>query len=95
MGRVPILAVAVLSERPPGREPLAKGITGMATGTVKWFNDAKGYGFITPDGGGKDVFVHHTAIQMEGFRSLAEGQKVEYEVTEGPKGPQAANVRKV
>src|SRR3954463_3790030 len=66
----------------------------MATGTVKWFNDAKGYGFITPDGGGKDVFVHHTAIQMEGFRSLAEGQKGEYEVTEGPKGPQAANVRK-
>jgi CspA family cold shock protein len=64
------------------------------TGVVKWFNDAKGYGFITPDGGGKDVFVHHTAIQMEGFRSLAEGQKVEYEVTEGPKGPQAANVRK-
>ena len=67
----------------------------MATGTVKWFNDTKGYGFITPDGGGKDVFVHHTAIQMEGFRSLAEGQKVEYEVTEGPKGLQAANVRKV
>src|SRR3954464_15974541 len=67
----------------------------MATGTVKWFNDAKGFGFITPDGGGKDVFVHHTAIQAEGFRSLAEGQKVEYEVTEGPKGPQAANVRKV
>ncbi len=62
----------------------------MATGTVKWFNDAKGFGFITPDGGGKDVFVHHTAIQAEGFRSLAEGQKVEYEVTEGPKGPQAA-----
>ena len=81
--------------RPPAWEPLAKGRTGMATGTVKWFNDAKGYGFITPDGGGKDVFVHHTAIQMEGFRSLAEGQKVEYEVTEGPKGPQAANVRKV
>jgi CspA family cold shock protein len=73
--------------------PLEKGRR-MATGTVKWFNDAKGYGFITPDGGGKDVFVHHTAIQMEGFRSLAEGQKVEYEVTEGPKGPQAANVRK-
>jgi cold shock protein len=76
-----------------GRGPLEKGRR-MATGTVKWFNDAKGYGFITPDGGGKDVFVHHTAIQMEGFRSLAEGQKVEYEVTEGPKGPQAANVRK-
>jgi len=67
----------------------------MATGTVKWFNDAKGYGFITPDGGGKDVFVHHTAVQMEGFRSLAEGQKVEYEVTEGPKGPQAPNVPNV
>jgi len=89
-----------LSEEPlhqgfQAREPLEKGRTGMATGTVKWFNDAKGYGFITPDGGGKDVFVHHTAVQMEGFRSLAEGQKVEYEVTEGPKGPQAANVRKV
>ena len=66
----------------------------MATGTVKWFNDSKGFGFITPDGGGKDVFVHHTAIQTEGFRSLAEGQKVEYEVTQGPKGPQATNVRK-
>ena len=64
-------------------------------GTVKWFNDAKGYGFITAAGGGKDVFVHHTAVQMEGFRSLAEGQQVEYEVTDGPKGPQAANVRKV
>ena len=66
----------------------------MAQGTVKWFNDSKGFGFISQEGG-EDVFVHHTAIQMEGFRSLAEGQKVEYEVTEGPKGPQAANVRKV
>ena len=66
----------------------------MATGTVKWFNDAKGFGFITPDGGGKDVFVHHTAIQSEGCRSLAEGEKVEFEVTQGPKGPQASNVRK-
>src|ERR1700730_16911272 len=79
----------------PARAPLAKGRTGRATGTVKWCKDATGYGFITPGGGGKDVFVHHTAIQMEGFRSLAEGQKVEYEVTEGPKGPQAADVRKV
>ena len=83
-----------LHQGPPAREPFAKGRTGMATGTVKWFNDAKGYGFITPDGGGKDVFVHHTAIQSEGFRSLAEGEKVEFEVTEGPKGPQASNVRK-
>jgi CspA family cold shock protein len=67
----------------------------MATGTVKWFNDAKGFGFITPDGGGKDVFVHHTAIQADGFRSLPEGQKVQYDVTEGTKGRQAANVRKL
>ena len=67
----------------------------MATGTVKWFNDAKGYGFLTQDGGGEDVFCHFSAIQGDGFKSLAEGQKVEYEVTEGPKGPQAANVRKV
>ena len=64
----------------------------MATGTVKWFNDAKGFGFITPDGGG-DVFCHHTAIQMNGFRTLAEGQKVEFEVTKGPKGLNAQNVR--
>jgi CspA family cold shock protein len=67
----------------------------MASGTVKWFNDAKGFGFITPDGGGKDVFCHHTAIQGEGFRSLAEGQRVEFDVQQGPKGPQAANVKKV
>ena len=67
----------------------------MATGSVKWFNDAKGFGFITQDGGGEDVFVHHTAIQSEGFRSLQEGQRVEFEVTEGKKGPQAANVTKV
>jgi CspA family cold shock protein len=65
----------------------------MATGKVKWFNDAKGYGFIAREDG-PDVFVHHTAIQSEGFRSLAEGQTVEFDITEGPKGLQAANVRK-
>ena len=64
----------------------------MATGTVKWFNDAKGYGFITPDGGGDDLFVHHTGISGSGYKSLAEGAKVEFESTQGPKGPQATNV---
>ena len=64
----------------------------MATGTVKWFNDAKGYGFITPDEGGKDVFVHHSNIQGSGFKSLAEGARVEFEARKGQKGPEAANV---
>ncbi len=62
------------------------------TGTVKWFNDSKGFGFITRDDGGKDVFVHHTAINAQGFKSLREGQKVEFEVVDGQKGPAAANV---
>jgi CspA family cold shock protein len=66
----------------------------MAEGTVKWFNDSKGFGFISQEGG-KDVFVHHTAIEGEGFRSLAEGDRVQFEVTQGPKGPQASNVRKI
>jgi CspA family cold shock protein len=65
----------------------------MAIGTVKWFNDAKGYGFISQEGG-EDVFVHHTAINMDGFRTLKEGERVEFDVTQGPKGLQAANVRK-
>ena len=66
----------------------------MAEGTVKWFNDNKGYGFIERPGE-KDIFVHHTAIQGEGFKSLREGDKVEYEVVDGPKGPEAKNVRKL
>jgi cold shock protein len=64
----------------------------MATGTVKWFNDAKGYGFITPNEGEKDLFVHHTEIAGEGFKSLAEGAAVEFEPREGTKGPEATNV---
>jgi CspA family cold shock protein len=65
----------------------------MATGTVKWFNESKGFGFISPSDGGKDVFVHFSAIQAEGFRSLAEGQAVSFDVEDGPKGPQASNVK--
>ena len=65
----------------------------MATGTVKWFSDEKGFGFITPDDGSADVFVHFSAIAGEGFRNLDEGQKVTYEVTQGQKGPQASDVR--
>lgn len=65
----------------------------MATGTVKWFNESKGFGFIAPDDGGDDVFVHFSAIQGSGFRTLAEGQKVTFDVQQGPKGPQAANVQ--
>lgn len=67
----------------------------MITGTVKWFNDAKGFGFITPSDGGKDVFVHHSAIQGSGFKTLAEGQKVQFTLEQGPKGPSAANVSPV
>lgn len=66
-----------------------------STGTVKWFNDSKGFGFITPEDGGKDCFVHHSAIQAEGFRTLAEGDRVEYEMEEGEKGPSAKNVTKI
>lgn len=67
----------------------------MATGTVKWFNDTKGYGFISPDNGGDDLFAHFSEIQAEGFKSLQDGQKVSFEVTQGKKGLQAANIKVV
>jgi cold shock protein len=67
----------------------------MATGTVKWFSDDKGFGFITPDDGGRDLFVHFTGIAGDGYRSLPEGAKVSYEAEEGPKGPKAVNVTKI
>jgi cold shock protein len=67
----------------------------MTTGIVKWFNDGKGFGFITPDGGGKDVFAHFSAIQGDGHKSLRENQKVSFDVTTGPKGNQAANIRAI
>ena len=67
----------------------------MATGTVKWFNAEKGFGFIAPDGGGPDVFAHYSAIQTQGYKELSDGQQVEFDVTQGQKGPQAANIRPV
>ena len=75
----------------PGR----KKVSGMAQGTVKWFNDSKGFGFISLEDGSKDVFVHHSAIAGDGFKSLSEGQKVEFNVVQGNKGPAAENVRVV
>lgn len=67
----------------------------MATGTVKWFNDAKGFGFITPDNGGDDVFAHFSQINAKGFRSLAENQRVSFDIVDGPKGKQASNIQPV
>jgi CspA family cold shock protein len=67
--------------------------TGMPSGTVKWFNDAKGFGFIQPDGGGPDAFAHFSAIAMEGFKSLKEGARVTFELSDGPKGPMAVNIQ--
>jgi CspA family cold shock protein len=84
----------------PGRDSFdprvnsaGKGVIVMATGTVKWFNGDKGFGFITQDAGGPDVFVHFSAISGTGYRNLEEGQKVEFDTNQGPKGLQAANVR--
>ena len=65
----------------------------MATGSVKWFNESKGFGFITPDGGGEDLFAHFSAIQSRGFKTLAEGQRVSFDITAGPKGKQASNIQ--
>ena len=65
----------------------------MATGSVKWFNDSKGFGFITPEGGGEDLFAHFSAIQSQGFKTLAEGQRVSFDITTGPKGKQASNIQ--
>jgi CspA family cold shock protein len=85
-----------------GRAPLSsgggiegRGLRRMAQGTVKWFSQEKGYGFITPDEGGEDLFVHYTAIEGEGFKSLEEGERVSYEPGQGRKGPQAENVSRV
>jgi cold shock protein len=82
------------SGKPPeGSTYQQEGMT-MATGTVKWFNDAKGYGFITPDDGSEDLFAHFSAINMSGFKTLKEGQKVSFDVVQGPKGKQASNIQK-
>jgi CspA family cold shock protein len=80
---------------PPGGSTLEEKEEAMATGTVKWFNDAKGYGFITPDDGSEDLFAHFSAINMQGFKTLKEGQKVSFDVVQGPKGKQASNIQKV
>lgn len=72
---------------------IKQGVSHMVTGTVKWFNDSKGFGFITPDNGSDDLFAHFSAINMNGFKTLKEGQKVSFEVVQGPKGKQASNIQ--
>jgi cold shock protein len=96
LGFRPVLVV-FLEERSRRSNRYSQGAPQMEriTGTVKWFNDAKGFGFITPENGGKDCFVHHTAIQGEGFKSLTEGQRVEFEIVQAQKGPAAQNVVKL
>jgi CspA family cold shock protein len=90
------LGIMVRLRRRPGSPINNQGNKGesMATGTVKWFNDAKGYGFITPDDGSEDLFAHFSAINMSGFKTLKEGQKVSFDVVQGPKGKQASNIQK-
>jgi CspA family cold shock protein len=85
--------MARVEKRPVAQSTIRE--KGMATGTVKWFNDAKGYGFITPDDGSEDLFAHFSAINMSGFKTLKEGQKVSFDVVQGPKGKQASNIQKV
>jgi CspA family cold shock protein len=87
---------AVLTFAPSGAIPFFwffQDIQDMATGTVKWFNDSKGFGFITPENGGDDLFAHFSAIQGQGFKTLKEGQRVSFDITAGPKGQQASNIR--
>src|ERR687891_211342 len=91
----PVRAVASLPGASLPVREFGEGGVFMATGTVKWFNDSKGYGFITPDEGTKDLFVHHSNIAGEGFKTLGEGARVEYEAREGAKGPEATNVAPV
>src|SRR4029079_8855260 len=86
---------SLLHQHPPRDAARQRGGFGMATGTVKWFNDDKGFGFITPDESGKDLFGHHSAIVADGFRTLPEGARVEYDAESGDKGPKAVNVRRV
>src|SRR5881398_1164917 len=87
--------VGIRYHRTPTNTQHSKEYGMRTTGTVKWFNDAKGFGFITPENGQKDCFVHHSAIQGSGFKSLAEGERVEFDVVQGQKGPAAENVTKL